>query len=370
VVRGGYGIFYDVGILNLNTLPRYNPPQFSFDVVVGPRPLEDAFASGAVSFNLVNTIDPQFRDAYYHQFSGGIQRELRPDLMLEAAYVGSRGRQLPVFIDVNQGRPGGPPFANPAFGSVVEASSSGRSAYDALQVRLDRRFVRGFSLLAGYTWSRSRDLASSLFGSKANSVVPQNSADLEAEWGPSDFDTPHRLAVSAIWQVPVGAGRPFLNDGNVISQLFSDWELAAIAALQSGRPFTVFYGPSANFSGTSNGSNGGPGRDRPNQVGDPQPGTLTGVQWFDPAAFAPAPGAFGNVGRNSLRGDGLANVDLGAYRRIRMGRRSMQVRVELFNLLNTTHYFLPVSDLTSASAGRVVHAADARQVQLGLKLQF
>ena len=64
VVRGGYGLFYDVGILNLNTLPRFNPPHFSFDLVVGPRPLEDVFAAGALTFNQVNTIDPELRDAY------------------------------------------------------------------------------------------------------------------------------------------------------------------------------------------------------------------------------------------------------------------------------------------------------------------
>lgn len=370
VVRGGYGIYYDAGILNLNTLPRFNPPQFAFDVVVGPRPLQDAFAAGAVAFNQVNTLDHDLRDAYYHQFSAGVQRELRPDLLVEAAYVGSRGRKLPVFLDVNQGPAGGPPFRNPAFGPVIAADSRGRSTYDALQLRLDRRFVRGFSLLAAYTWSASRDMASALFGVKATSVVPQNSFDVDAEWGPSDFDTPHRLSVSAIWQLPLGPGQRFLNDGGVLSRVLANWELTGIAAVQSGRPFTVYYGPSANFSGTSNGSNGGPGRDRPNQVGDPDVPHPTRTRWFDPAAFAPAPNAFGNTGRNSLRGDRLANVDLGAYRRVRLGAATAQLRIEIFNLFNDTHYALPISDLTSASAGQVVRAADARQLQLGIKLQF
>jgi hypothetical protein len=369
-VRGGYGMFYDVGILNLNTLPRYNPPQFSFDLVVGPRPLENAFASETIAFNQVNTIDPAFREAYYHQFSAGIQREVRRDLMVEAAYVGSRGRNLALFTDVNQGFPGGPLFPRPAFGPVISASSNGRSTYDALQVRLDRRFVEGFSLLASYTLSSSEDLASSLFGIRASSVVPQNSSDVNAEWGPSDFDTPHRLAVSTIWELPVGPGRRFLNDASGLSKVLSHWEVTSIVTRQSGRPFTVHYGPTANFSGTSNGSNGGPGRDRPNLVGDPQPASRTGRQWFDPTAFAPARGAFGSVGRNSLRGDSLMNVDLGVYRNGRIGQASVQFRVEVFNLFNTTHYSQPVSDLTSASAGQFTHAADARQVQFGLKLQF
>jgi hypothetical protein len=370
VVRGGYGLFYDVGILNLNTLPRFNPPHFSFDAVLGPRPLEDAFGVGAVTFNQINTIDPQLRDAYYHQFSAGVQHELGPDLVAEATYVGSRGRSLPVFVDLNQGPAGGPPYRNPGFGSIISATSAGRSSYDALQLRVERRFVRGFSLLGAYTWSSSMDLGSALFGVKAASVVPQQSSNLEGEWGPSDFDTPHRLVVSTIWELPFGPGRRFVNGEGLLPVLLADWELTAIATFQAGRPFTVYYGPSANFSGTSNGSNGGPGRDRPNQVGDPQPVAPSRTQWFDPSAFAPAISAFGNVGRNSLRGDTLENVDLGAYRRLRFGRVSMQLRLEAFNVLNSVHYFLPVSDLTSASAGKVVRAADSRQIQLGLKVHF
>jgi hypothetical protein len=370
VVRGGYGVFYDAGILNLNTLPRYNPPQFGFDIVVGPRPLEDAFGSGVSAFNQVNTIETPFKDAFYHEFSISVQRELQPDLLVEAAYVGSRGRNLPIFIDLNQGRAGGPPFPNPAFGPVIAASSSGRSNYDALQLRVERRFVRGFSLLGAYTLSRSRDVASSLFGVNAASVVPQDSANLDAEWGPSDFDTPQRLAVSTIWELPLGAGRRFLDGRGALTRVLSNWEVAAIGAFQSGRPFTVHYGPSVNFSGTSNGSNGGPGRDRPNQTGNPKVANPTAAEWFDPAAFTPAVGAFGDVGRNSLRGDGLANVDVGLHRRWPFGSRFVQVRLEVFNLFNSVHYFLPVSDLANASAGQVLRAADARQVQLGLKLQF
>ena len=109
----------------------------------------------------------------------------------------------------------------------------GRSRYDALQLRLERRFVRGFSLLGSYTWSSSRDLASALFGVKATSVVPQDSSNIDAEWGPSDFDTPQRLAISMIWELPFGPGRRFLNQPGILPKLLADWEITAIAAMQS-----------------------------------------------------------------------------------------------------------------------------------------
>lgn len=370
VVRGGYGIFYDVGILNLNVLPRLNPPQFGLDLFLGPRPLRNAFSGPAFPVPVLNGIDRDYRDAYYHHYSGGVQRELQRHLLLEVAYVGSAGRRLPLFLDTNQGPPGGPPVLNPAFGPAQIAFSAGRSRYDSLQVRLERRFVEGLSLLSAYTWSRSRDTGSALFGAKAGNDVPQNSRDLEGEWGPSDFDTPHRYVLSWIWQLPVGRGHRLLNSSGIASALLGNWELTGIATFQSGRPFSVFYGPTANYSGTSNGANGGPGRDRPNQVRDSTLKNPGPERWFDAAAFVPPRGAFGTVRRNTLRADGLNNFDLAAYRNLSFDRLTAQFRVEVFNAFNTPYFALPIADLTNANAGKVVKAGDARQIQLGLRIAF
>jgi hypothetical protein len=370
VVRGGYGIFNDIGILNANVLPRFNPPQYALDLFVGPRPLTNAFAGEAASVPVANGIDRDYRDGYYHHYSVGVQREVRPDLLIELSYLGSRGRDLAVFLDRNQGRPGGPPVRNPNFGPAQIAVAAGHSSYDSLQLRLERRFVNGLSFLNAYTWSRSRDIASGLFGARASNGVPQNSFDPEADWGPSDFDTPHRYVLSWIWQLPVGSGRRFLATPSVASAILGGFEVTGIVTLQSGRPFSVFYGSSANYSGTSNGSNGGLGRDRPNQVGDPNVGDPGPDQWFNTAAFQPPTGTFGSLARNTLRGDGFNNIDLGLYRGFRLGQAAVQCRLEVFNVLNTPFFFLPVGDLTNSSAGRVVRAGDARQIQLGIKVSF
>ena len=372
VVRGGYGVYNDTGILNVNIVPRYNPPFFSLDLVPNPASLTDAFSGAALPANFVAGIDPDYRDGYYHQFSVGVQHEPAPHLLVDVGYVGSRGRNLQAGLDPNQGPPGGPPVRNPAFGPALLITSRGWSSYDSLQIRVERRFANGLSFLSAYTWSRSRDNGSAwLSFAGALPSSPQNSFDLDAEFGPSEFDSPHRWVLSYIWELPFGRGKPRLNGGGLAAAILGNWELAGITTFQSGRPFTAYYGVSANFSGTSNGANGGFGLDRPNQVGDPVLPDPDPSLWFDPQAFAPPDNTFGNVGRNTLRGAGIQNFDIALYKNLRLGEgKTIQLRLELFNAFNTPHFFLPVNDLTNANAGRVLGANDSRQVQLGLKFNY
>ena len=375
VLRGAYGVFYDVGIANANVLPRLNPPYFALDLAIGPLPLRDAFSGPAVPLTVANGVASDYRDGIYQHWNINVQRQLPGGLVLEAGYFGSRGDSLLRRIDRNQGPAGGPPVRNGAFGPAVFSESTASSRYRAVEVRVERRLSDGLSLLSAYTWSRSRDDASSLFGSTAAGGplggVPQNSFDTAAERAASDFDAPHRYAASVVWRLPFGEGRRFLNRGGLASAIAGDWQVAGILTLQSGRPFTVYYGASANYSGTDNGANGGPGFDRPDRVGDPVPERQSAARWFNAAAFSPPRDAFGTEGRNTLRGDGVNNLDLAFYKSITApaaGR--LQLRVEIFNVFNTPFYFLPIADLTKANAGAVVRAGDARQVQLGLKLLF
>ena len=375
VIRGAYGVYYDVGIANANVLPRLNPPYFALDLVVGPPSLTDAFGGMALPLTVANGIADDFHDGIYQHWNINVQRALRPGLVLDVGYFGSRGGSLLRRIDRNQGPAGGPPVRNPAFGPAVFSESNASSRYRALEVRLERRLSDGLSLLSAYTWSRSRDDASSLFGSTAAGGplggVPQNSFDTDAEWAHSDFDSPHRYAASVVWQLPLGAGRRYLNQSGLAGAIAGDWQVAGILTLQSGRPFTVFYGETANYSGTDNGANGGPGFDRPDRVGDPDVDRRSATLWYNPLAFRPPDNTFGTEGRNTLRGDSVQNLDLAFYKEIRTpGGTRLQLRVEIFNAFNAAFFFLPIGDLTKANAGTVTRAGDARQLQLGLKLLF
>ena len=372
VVRGGYGIYNDTGLANANIVSRFNPPFFSLDVVSDPASLTDAFSEDILQAGFAARIDRDYRDGHYHQFSAGVQHQPARHLLIDAAYVGSRGRNLQTSLDANQGPPGGPAVRNPAFGSLLLVTSRGSSSYDSMQIRVERRFIDGLSFLSAYTWSRSRDNGSAwLSFATAFPSSPQNSFDLDAEYGPSEFDSPHRWVLSYIWELPFGRGKSGLNGGGLAAAILGNWELAGITTFQSGRPFTVYYGPSANFSGTNNGANGGRGRDRPNRIGNPRPARPDPDLWFDPTAFTPPDNTFGNVGRNTLRGDRIHNFDTALYKNIKLREdKTIQLRVELFNAFNTPHFFLPVNDLTNSNAGRVLGANDSRQIQFGLKFNY
>ena len=372
VVRAGYGLYLDSGILNANVLSHFNPPYFSLDLVLGPQSLTDAFSGTNLPISFAAGVAEDTRDGYFHQFSAGVQHELAPQLLVDVSYVGSRGRNLQTALDLNQGPPGGPPTRNPAFGPALIITTRSESSYDSLQVRVERRFRGGFSFLSAYTGSRSCDNGSSWMAlSSAFPGLPQNSFDLDAERGPSEFDSPHRWVLSYIWELPFGRGKSRLKDGGAIAAILGNWQLAGITTFQTGRPFTAYYGASANFSGTSNGVNGGSGFDRPNQTGDPDLRDPDPALWFNPTAFTPPDNSFGDVGRNTLRGAGTQNFDIALYKNVKFTEdKTLQFRVELFNAFNTPQFFLPTNDLTSATAGRVLGAGDSRQIQFGLKFNY
>ena len=159
VVRAGYGLYLDSGILNANILSHFNPPFFSLDLVLGPPSLTDAFSGANIPISFAAGVAEEYRDGYFHQFSAGLQHELAPHLLLDVSYVGSRGRNLQLALDLNQGPPGGPPVRNPAFGPALIITSRGESSYDSLQIRVERRFRGGFSLLSAYTGSLAETTA-------------------------------------------------------------------------------------------------------------------------------------------------------------------------------------------------------------------
>ena len=140
VVRAGYGLYLDSGILNANILSHFNPPFFSLDLVFGPPSLTDAFSGSSLPISFAAGVAEDYRDGYFHQFSAGMQHELAPHLLVDVSYVGSRGRNLQLALDPNQGPPGGPATRNPAFGPALIITTRGESRYDSLQIRVERRF--------------------------------------------------------------------------------------------------------------------------------------------------------------------------------------------------------------------------------------
>src|SRR6185436_9879119 len=145
-----------------------------------------------------------------------------------------------------------------------------------------------------------------------------------------------RLSLSYSYALPFGQGRQYLADDGWVSTLLGGWETYGIVTLQSGRPFTVALVSELDNSGTGRSILGFGANDRPNVVGNPNLSHRTPAQWFNQSAFAfPAPGTFGNAGRNILDGPGYQNVNASLLKNTTLSERfNLQLRAEIFNLFN------------------------------------
>jgi len=400
VVRSAYGIFYDSSIANINIFPRINPP--FYDLALYPQnpstcpgficTVQDILTqpgqqSGVVQGNMISLA---FRDGYMQQWNTDLQYEVLPNWMVDAAYVGSKGTHLSDVRDLNQADPvTGPTYAQ--FSSILFVESSANSSYNALQLRSEKRMSHGLSLLLAYTYSKSLDDISSVFAGSVGSGLPQNSRDLAADRGPSDFNAEHRFSASFVYDLPIQ--RLWANGPGWSEKLLDHWQVAGILTAQSGSPFTVVLGgaPAASAAAFGNPA-------RPDLVGNPfQPGTLPGnpgcqgpdqvrvpQSWFNPCAFAvpqaglyPGTFAFGTEGRNVLTGPGFANVDFGLSKNIALGSENhhLQFRGDFFNLFNHPNFDVPSHVLGGSSFGKVLSAnaygnKPPRQIQLSLRYGF
>ena len=363
VVRGGFGLFYDAGTLIEHSALYFNPPFFVLRIA-GPASIADPFpVDGAmVPAPAVNTLDRSFRTAYSRQASMSIERVFR-ELTLNARYVTSYGRNLVRKRNINQPVPGPGPLDPrrpiPGFADILLVESQASSKYHGLQVGIDRQLFRGVAFHAAYTWSSSLDDASAFLASDGNDNTPQDSRNLATEWGPSDFDVRHRLVLSAVWQLPA-VGR---------SALLRNWQVSGIFTAQAGRPFT----PRLSFDNSNTGNGGGAtfAFDRPDvSSGPPRPGEPTGT--YDGRSFViPPPFTFGNAGRNLLTGPGYAALDLLVSRRLTIaGRRALELRLEVFNVLNRRNDQLPDSFLDHATFGQSLATYPPRQTQLAARFIF
>jgi Carboxypeptidase regulatory-like domain/TonB dependent receptor len=387
VVRAGYGVYYDQAPLAPGEALYFNRPYFDFNLFFPlpqfgfPLTVENPFPAN-FPFPLPDSalaIQRDLRTPYMQHWNANVQRQLGLSSVLEVAYVGSKGTKLLSARDINQPQPSvlppNLPFVprpNPFFDDVNLIESRASSSYHSLQARFQQRLSRGLALLGSYTWSKSIDDASNFFTSAGDPNFPQNSYDLRAERALSNFDVRHRLSVSYSYDLPFGRGRAFAHDNGFLTTLLTGWQTFGIITAQTGRPFTVALIQELDNSGTGRSSLGFGANDRPNVTGNPNDGPRTPEQWFDTSAFSfPAPGTFGNAGRNILTGPGYHNVNASLVKNTSLAEGvSLQLRAEVFNLFNHPNLSLPDNFLGSPTFGRVTSARDPRHIQFGAKLLF
>jgi hypothetical protein len=393
VVRGGYGMFWDsFEGREIDGAADIYPyvSRGSYNQSVGQTPLRTtnelfpSFADLGAATPAANTflavsMSPNPKNPYVQQWSLGVQRELFTNTIAEVNYIGTKGTNLLMRRNIAQALPYDPanplsvrdrkPFPN--FEVYIDSDFSGDSNYHSMNAKLERHTS---SLVATvvYTWAKSTDNKSAAAGIGASGFngwqgLLDNSRP-ELDRGRSDFDVDHRLVGSFVYNLPFGQGEKFGGDATgVKNAIIGGWQVNGIATFQRGFPMTI-------QAADADGLNDSFGTNRANQVGDPYPsGFEQSINaWFNTAAFAqPAPGQFGNIGRNTLRGPGINNFDLALFKNFDLGMGSrLQFRFESFNAFNHTQWEAPQTNVANPNFGRVLGTRPARINQLGLKLLF
>jgi len=407
VIRGGYGVYYNQTFGDVYFQKSANPPFVkitagnlggalpaieSGQILPGSGDLIRSALTGVAGpvFPTTSPFQLNFMNAFIQQYTFDIQRQLGTSWLLDLAYVGSQGLHLPRETDSNQQEnsnpalciPAGCPRPYPLYSGFSYTESSGSSSYNALQAKVQRQFSRGLSLIGSYTWSKSIDTASGAFGDTRNPNFPQNSRDLAAEKGLSDFDYRNRFTLAYVYQLPIGSSVWKL-DNHSLNYLIKNWQLAGVAMAQSGPPFT------ANLSGDISGADetviAGQPTDRPNVSGSGfYPPKQTSNQWVLRSGFSdPLQYAFGNVGRNNLQGPGIGSWDFSIIRNFPFREsKNLEFRAEMFNIFNRANFDIPYRDLASPTFGVIPNTlppiageasggpGDPREVQFGLRLTW
>ena len=403
VVRSGYGIFYDIGILNINVLLGENPPfyNFLFSENDGTNSIQTIISSPLSSIISFRTA-PNYKNAYLQQWSLGLQSQLTSSLMAEVGYVGSAGTHLTGFADDNQALPvGAMPYAHPypQFGSIATIDTSRSSTYHSLQATLQQRMAHGTSFLAAYTWSKSIDNGSEFTVSNTEGQYAQNSKDLAGERGLSAFDARERLVLSYVAKLPFGPGAAYMDRNDFVGNVVAGWQVSGIVSLQTGQPFTVNRSTYQSFTTNIVGS------DRPDQISNPfQAGPVpsnpdpacgatishggaaadkvrTIATWVNPCAYSNpnllGEFRFGTAPRNEVSGPGLIDLDASVKRSFSLikERLKLDARADFFNFLNRPNYDPPVRTFDSQNFGSIPSAntfgnRPPRQIQIALNLVF
>lgn len=413
VLRGGYRTIYSVdasGIPSLNTNPGNGGGSYGCDPINNPAgcragilgrnlydrglptPNEFIAARGssfaAPTDRTIIFNDPNRRDALFHQYNFTVQYGFWRDWLAEAAYVGSLGRNLLVVQNIGNGNDAGAPGSRevPNIGTVIASRYNGDFRYDALQTKLEKRFSRGLSILSSYTYAKATDNTPGGFclnGGGQRNCGPDNPLNLDGDRGPSDTDIRHRFTLANVYDLPFGRDRKFLGEiPTALDYIIGGWQINNIVILQSGPVYDV----------TSNGG-------RVDLIGDPTPtdaqraaGIQLNIDAFRPAStlvFAndPTGPRFGNLGRNSFRGDFQEFWSAGLFKNVPLGfineQSALQIRINLFDVLNNVNRGRPNGGINftnfsdraqflrdNRDFGRDRNEQRRRQLEFGLRFIF
>ena len=421
VLRAGYGVYYDtvsarsqyaqntvegptwpwttgIGTQTANVAAGGIWPGATGNPLVLITSLEGNFPNPVVAANPWTstgggyTNDPAFKNARSQQWNVEIQRQVSSSMMLAVAYVGSHNSRLDYTGYANAAPHANPqgttaaaidaeklmPFMSPAWHYT---ESKGYANYDGLEAKFHQRLAKGLTTILSYTWSKSLDTSSGWFGAENGSgggSVVQNYFTIGQNYGPSGYNIPQLITWSAVYDLPFGRGERWLNKGP-LSWVLGNWQTNSVFQARSGQPFNlVVTGDVANISGNLATLSG---YARPNLVGNPNSACAAGGGsvaagtvncFFNPAAFAAPSYSFGNFGKDALHNESFYNMDFSLAKNVPLGeKRSIQIRIEAFNVFNFQILGTPGTTIGLATAGVISSIASTpRELQMGAKITF
>jgi hypothetical protein len=432
-IRAGYGVYY-ADSTQFFHWRQYEPIRgASFNTQIGDfsRPgatLNDLFPTSA--FTVAGGFTPTFgtvppavlnnqpflpaisalgtyRTPYSQQWSLSIQRELFKNILLDVSYTGSNSKNLPIQWIFSQATPSAAtqslsstnpaenfylrrPYPNFNIGAFVVQNML-QSNYNAMTVKIDKRFAQGYSFLSTYIWSKAIDQGSEVFALGSTFNIIANNQNINLDRGVSTFDVPHRWVLSGIYELPFGKGKPLLNDSGWLDRLVGGFRISAIFQVQSGLPF------SPNIRNRRSNTGYSLATERGDLIGDPY---FSDDEWerrlndwkkgvggrlflINPASISLdyAPGTFGNIARNFFRVPYGRNLDFSIAKNTRLTETSrLELRVDVIGATNERLHRFDQSSrvfannlLTNISVGSIPERNlifAPRIIQLGARIVF
>jgi trimeric autotransporter adhesin len=397
IVRGGYGINYNTGAYQgiaqqLAFQPPFSTTATNIQTGAGDLTLQNGFpaaSAGGISNNFA--VNPNYRLGYVQIRNLDIQQQIRPTLLMNLDYTGTKGTDLDILEAPNRTATG---ILIPNVEAFTYENSVADSEANAGSVRLRKRLANGFSLGGIYTFSKSLDNASSIgagatssagraglgaggtaasgagsSSSSGSASVAQNALNLAAERGLSSFNQTHKFTADYLLELPFGHDKRWLTGNSPLRAVLGDWQWSGDWTIASGLPFTPrFLGDSAEINRGTNGTL------RPDIV----PGQSASIsspsiaQWFNTAAFvAPPTGQYGDARRNSIIGPGTLAFDMAFTKVVPIKEsRVVELRAQATNIFNHANYSSIDTVVNSPTFGRVTAVGAMRQITMTARFRF
>jgi hypothetical protein len=320
------------------------------------RPVGPAALNGqGVNYQQYHTPVPKILE-----WNASIEQQIGTEMVARVSYVASHGYNLLFPADINavpeaklgpndQNERPYPLFQGINDGNGAGGTNNGVSNYNSLQTSIEKRYSNGLQFQANYVWSHMfSSIDSSGWGSSSGNDYYQNPYNVAANYGPSNFDIRNSFKTAAIYDLPFGKGRQFLNSNWLADETIGGWQVSPTIIWSSGVPYSMITSANNSFDLKGN------GQQYPNQVGDPNPSHQTIQQWFNPAAFIqPDPGTYGNTRRNNLYGPSylLVNAAVGKTFHIPWENIGLEIRASANNVINHPSFDAPDSTIGDPNVG-------------------